>query len=214
MSTVGRNDPCPCGSGLKYKQCCEGKIRLNVRGRRGWMLGAIGIAVVAVVAWGLVRAQSRPAVPTGMGTPLSSTQTGAGAVASTPVTTTSTVTVGPGGTISPAPAGSAPITMTPGTGAMTTPTVGGPKAWDYDPVTNRHFDPGHGHWHDGPAPPPESRGTASSSQPSIGGVTTTPGGHAAPGTTPAPWTYDAAKNQHWDPGHGHWHQGPPPAGSR
>ena len=19
---VGRNDPCPCGSGLKYKQCC------------------------------------------------------------------------------------------------------------------------------------------------------------------------------------------------
>ena len=22
---VGRNDPCPCGSGKKYKQCCEGK---------------------------------------------------------------------------------------------------------------------------------------------------------------------------------------------
>ena len=20
--TVGRNDPCPCGSGLKYKKCC------------------------------------------------------------------------------------------------------------------------------------------------------------------------------------------------
>jgi len=20
---VGRNDPCPCGSGKKYKQCCE-----------------------------------------------------------------------------------------------------------------------------------------------------------------------------------------------
>ena len=19
---IGRNDPCPCGSGLKYKQCC------------------------------------------------------------------------------------------------------------------------------------------------------------------------------------------------
>jgi SEC-C motif-containing protein len=19
---VGRNDPCPCGSGLKYKKCC------------------------------------------------------------------------------------------------------------------------------------------------------------------------------------------------
>ena len=22
---VGRNDPCPCGSGKKYKSCCEGK---------------------------------------------------------------------------------------------------------------------------------------------------------------------------------------------
>jgi len=22
---IGRNDPCPCGSGKKYKQCCIGK---------------------------------------------------------------------------------------------------------------------------------------------------------------------------------------------
>ncbi|MGD0919817.1 MAG: SEC-C metal-binding domain-containing protein [Thermodesulfobacteriota bacterium] len=22
---TGRNDPCPCGSGLKYKRCCLGK---------------------------------------------------------------------------------------------------------------------------------------------------------------------------------------------
>jgi uncharacterized protein YecA (UPF0149 family) len=22
---VGRNDPCPCGSGRKYKKCCLGK---------------------------------------------------------------------------------------------------------------------------------------------------------------------------------------------
>jgi SWIM/SEC-C metal-binding protein len=22
ISTVGRNDPCPCGSGFKYKKCC------------------------------------------------------------------------------------------------------------------------------------------------------------------------------------------------
>ncbi|MEI6531249.1 MAG: SEC-C metal-binding domain-containing protein [Chlamydiota bacterium] len=25
--TVGRNDPCPCGSGKKYKTCCLGKKR-------------------------------------------------------------------------------------------------------------------------------------------------------------------------------------------
>jgi len=24
-SKVGRNDPCPCGSGLKYKKCCAAK---------------------------------------------------------------------------------------------------------------------------------------------------------------------------------------------
>ncbi|MCI0381526.1 MAG: SEC-C domain-containing protein [Chlamydiae bacterium] len=23
---VGRNDPCPCGSGKKYKKCCEERI--------------------------------------------------------------------------------------------------------------------------------------------------------------------------------------------
>jgi len=25
MSKIGRNEPCPCGSGLKYKRCCLGK---------------------------------------------------------------------------------------------------------------------------------------------------------------------------------------------
>jgi hypothetical protein len=25
MSKIGRNDPCPCGSGEKYKRCCQGK---------------------------------------------------------------------------------------------------------------------------------------------------------------------------------------------
>jgi len=23
---LGRNDPCPCGSGLKYKKCCQGRL--------------------------------------------------------------------------------------------------------------------------------------------------------------------------------------------
>jgi hypothetical protein len=25
MAKVGRNDPCPCGSGMKYKKCCLDK---------------------------------------------------------------------------------------------------------------------------------------------------------------------------------------------
>jgi len=26
---IGRNDPCPCGSGKKYKKCCQGKAEVN-----------------------------------------------------------------------------------------------------------------------------------------------------------------------------------------
>ena len=30
MSKIGRNDPCPCGSGKKYKQCCINKELLEL----------------------------------------------------------------------------------------------------------------------------------------------------------------------------------------
>ena len=47
-SKVGRNDPCPCGSGKKYKNCCEGK-----RGRLTPVQWG-GIGLLAVVAGILV----------------------------------------------------------------------------------------------------------------------------------------------------------------
>ena len=28
VKKVGRNDPCPCGSGLKYKKCCGIKVQI------------------------------------------------------------------------------------------------------------------------------------------------------------------------------------------
>ena len=31
---AGRNDPCPCGSGLKYKKCCLGKVSGATTGPR------------------------------------------------------------------------------------------------------------------------------------------------------------------------------------
>jgi tetratricopeptide (TPR) repeat protein len=31
MSNVGRNDPCPCGSGKKFKRCCLGRIEEQAR---------------------------------------------------------------------------------------------------------------------------------------------------------------------------------------
>jgi hypothetical protein len=29
MSNIGRNAPCPCGSGKKYKKCCLGEYQLT-----------------------------------------------------------------------------------------------------------------------------------------------------------------------------------------
>lgn len=37
---TGRNDPCPCGSGKKYKQCCQGN-EANVTSQRNAMLAAV-----------------------------------------------------------------------------------------------------------------------------------------------------------------------------
>ena len=49
MKKVGRNDPCPCGSGKKYKQCHALKeAEQNVRSSK---LGLIGFA--AVIALGV-----------------------------------------------------------------------------------------------------------------------------------------------------------------
>jgi tetratricopeptide (TPR) repeat protein len=31
MAKIGRNDPCPCGSGKKYKQCCLAKDEVAAR---------------------------------------------------------------------------------------------------------------------------------------------------------------------------------------
>jgi hypothetical protein len=29
MTKIGRNQPCPCGSGKKYKKCCLNKPKLD-----------------------------------------------------------------------------------------------------------------------------------------------------------------------------------------
>lgn len=44
--TVGRNDPCPCGSGKKYKQCCAAKASQLTRNQM------VLLAIVAVLLVG------------------------------------------------------------------------------------------------------------------------------------------------------------------
>jgi SWIM/SEC-C metal-binding protein len=40
--TAGRNDPCPCGSGLKFKKCClnteKAKPLMKKQGKKWWQI--------------------------------------------------------------------------------------------------------------------------------------------------------------------------------
>lgn len=44
MERVGRNEECPCGSGKKFKRCCESKTEVNRTSR------VLVVAVVGAVA--------------------------------------------------------------------------------------------------------------------------------------------------------------------
>lgn len=52
MAKTGRNDLCPCGSGRKYKKCCETKERGGVV-RNRLMLIAVGGAMLAAIIAGI-----------------------------------------------------------------------------------------------------------------------------------------------------------------
>ena len=49
MAKVGRNEICPCGSGKKYKHCCESKVTGN-RMTMVMVLLIAGAIVAAVLA--------------------------------------------------------------------------------------------------------------------------------------------------------------------
>ncbi len=55
MAKIGRNEACPCGSGIKFKHCCAGKLETQRDRRSSWALLALALvgalaAVSAVIA--------------------------------------------------------------------------------------------------------------------------------------------------------------------
>jgi hypothetical protein len=46
MSNIGRNDPCPCGSGQKYKRCCL------VNGEKTSIANKVLLSVVTIILLG------------------------------------------------------------------------------------------------------------------------------------------------------------------
>lgn len=63
---TGRNEACPCGSGKKFKRCCDGKADAGARLRsRG--LAVLLLVVLLIVVAGIVidlRSDDGPAVDT------------------------------------------------------------------------------------------------------------------------------------------------------
>ena len=63
---TGRNEPCPCGSGKKFKKCCEGKPdaseRMRLRGVAAVLLVVLLIVVVGIIIE--LRSDDEPAVQT------------------------------------------------------------------------------------------------------------------------------------------------------
>jgi uncharacterized protein YcfJ len=47
MSKVGRNEPCPCGSGKKYKKCCD--VAVQRRSSRTLTIVVSGIVLGALL---------------------------------------------------------------------------------------------------------------------------------------------------------------------
>ena len=52
MAKPGRNDQCPCGSGRKFKKCCEQKTASRTQSR--FLIIAVGGAVLAAFAAGII----------------------------------------------------------------------------------------------------------------------------------------------------------------
>ena len=173
MTSPRAKDPCHCGSGKRYKHCHMSQER--TKSKSAFWLLAVPIFVVLIVGIALWARQSNAPVE--------------GALP-------------PG--VRGAPQSAAAGSMT--ASANQDPLPGGrvPADWEFDRANNRHWSPSHGHWHEGPPPPPDQR--------DLTATTVTQTENTNPTIpNPTPWQYDATSDKHFDPGHKHWHAGPPPA---
>jgi len=46
---IGRNDNCPCGSGKKFKRCCEAKVKGQSRASRVMLIAVAGAVLGAIL---------------------------------------------------------------------------------------------------------------------------------------------------------------------
>ena len=181
---------CPCGSGKPQIHCCgdHPKSKINLRLFVTWsFIILLGCGIAAMT---FSRLQNDAPSPAAGLTPAPIQRfNNNGASASLPSVINSS-----GG----------PIQLGSSSGSQVPAplNIANPRPWQYDAVTDRHYDANHAHWHSGPPPNEPNAATVSLS------------GREVPAplniTNPSPWQYDAVTNRHYDPDHAHWHSGPAP----
>ena len=136
--TTGRNEPCPCGSGQKYKSCCIHKERATSRGLIYLLIAIAAIAAVGVGA-ALVdrRNDERPAARVQASGPVAGTAPKPQPAGPVPPGKVWSAEHGHWHDASPQPTKENPITMN----VRNVPQPPGPvpegKVWSTE----------HGHWH-------------------------------------------------------------------
>jgi hypothetical protein len=223
-SNVRQKDPCPCGSGKRYKNCCGKRgAKSSFRKWTGLKLSVLAIVVVGggAVAYMIFSKptitplevittetppksvqplQPQPVDPAGEGK-VWSTEHGhwhdAPGAATSSGSATNPITITPGATPG---SGTNPISITPGTtpgsGGELTPQPPGPAP------EGKVWSSEHGHWHNAPgAATPSGSGTNPISI--APGATPESGGELTP-QPPGP----APEGKVWSPEHGHWHNAP------
>jgi hypothetical protein len=179
MEKVGANEPCPCGSGVKYKRCCGAKGGVQPKQTTPWIAAAIIVAGVAAFAlwvnFGRKYDASEVAAPVVLpGQPAASTPPVLPANAAVPAGG-ATPSTQPAGAANPLAAGQAvsgpPYPQPPG-------AVPPGQIWS----------PEHGHWHN--------------AQAAAGGVTVQPNAQF-PSPTAKPIA--TADGKVWSEEHQHWH---------
>src|SRR5688572_695797 len=118
---IGRNEPCPCGSGLKYKNCCAGKSRRGVsKGMIALLVAIAAIAAVGVVGALNDREQPRTAATANVPAPAANPMQ-PGKQQPGPAPPGKVWSVEHGHWHDAAPAGASPVQITPGAAPGTTP---------------------------------------------------------------------------------------------
>jgi hypothetical protein len=60
MPRPGRNDPCPCGSGKKFKQCCTSKKDRSSRALLVVLIAGVVLAIVVILSNARATSKSGP----------------------------------------------------------------------------------------------------------------------------------------------------------